>query len=245
MTLFERVKQDPLLQDTHAFVPLLLHRLSISEVIAASKFKQPITAEADQDQQAPQNIRETCRRLNYSEQRTETIASIFKEIVTLAKLIQTAWRIQSNDRSERVVKQEAIVLAQAITSVKITPENILRSVKASATTLTDQLLECLNTPENIMQLDHVTVILKECFPQIDVPKLEAAVLRMMSGIGALKSAEEELHNTVLIDRSDAGEALSPPKVLIEHSLFKSAEQNHSNPSTAEQHTTRESWCAIS
>ncbi len=77
MTLFQRLKSDPLLHDTQSFVHLLLHRLSISEVIAASKFKKSITDEVGQEPNALKKIREKCKTLNYSEPHTDTIAFIY------------------------------------------------------------------------------------------------------------------------------------------------------------------------
>lgn len=63
MTLFQRLKSDPLLHDTQSFVHLLLHRLSISEVIAASKFKKSITDEVGQEPNALKKGRNRQRTL--------------------------------------------------------------------------------------------------------------------------------------------------------------------------------------
>ena len=240
MTLFERLKREPLLQDTQTFVYLLLSRLSISEVVAASKFKKAASVDRDQEPRALIKVREQCNALNYSEPHTDTIVSIFKEMVTLAKLIQTAWLIQSKGMSDVLVKREAISLAHAITLVEITDDNILSSVRERATLLTGQILESLTKPENIEHLECVTSLLKECFPHIDAPKLEHAVATMMSGIDALN----ELDSTVIID-IDEGEAVERTKGLRENSVFKSVDPSGTQPSTEQINAKTRSICTIS
>ena len=239
MTLFERLKREPLPQET--FVYLLLYRLSISEVVAASKFKKPASVVVDQEPSVLRKVREQCNDLNYSELRTETIVFIFNEMVTLAKLIQTAWLIQSQEMSVDVVKREAISLAKAITLVEITDDNILSSLRGRATVLTGKILESLTTPGNIEQLERVTSLLKECFPHIDAPKLEHAVATMMSGIDALK----ELDSTVIIDIGADGEGVERTKGPRENSVFKPGVPSGQQPSTEQINAKNRSICTIS
>ena len=180
MTLFNRIKTDPELQALPEFVRLLLCRLSVSEVIAAAKFKQPPTDESGQEANVIKKISEKCIELQYSETHTDTLTSIFKEVVTIAKLIQAAWQLQSKDRLEKDVRREAAKLSRDITEGKV-------SIKEYASTLTGKMLESLKNPDDIDQLDRIAPLLQECFPSIDEEKLNRAMLKIIKEINLLKS----------------------------------------------------------
>ena len=251
MTIFQHLKNDQRLQDAPEFVHLLLCRLSIAEVVAASKFKKPIVDEVELESNVIKKIREKCNALNYSAPRTDAIASIFKEIVTIAKLIQTAWLIQSKDTSDAVVKREAISLAKAITLTEVTNDNILTSIREYATKLTSQILDSLNKPEGIGQLEIVTSLLKECFPHIDVSKLDNAIITMSRGIDELKLmsiADEDLDDTIIVDSGVEGQIVERPSLsdgLKENGIFRPAARASNDGLGTQQHQNNWLGCTIS
>lgn len=180
MTLFNRIKTDPELQALPEFVRLLLCRLSVSEVNAATKFKKPPIDESAQEANVIKKVNEKCIELQYSKEHAEIITRIFKEVVLMAKLIQAAWQIQSKDCLEQDVKRDAALLVQAITEGKV-------SIKEYAPALTAKMLESLKNPQDINQLDRIAPLLLECFPFIDGEKLNHAMDSIIKEINLLKS----------------------------------------------------------
>lgn len=189
MTLFETLQRDQRLQDTTSLVYLLLKRLAISEVIAATKFKK--TSTVDPDHAAVfEKIAQKCLLLKADTVQTDAILTIFRQIITLAGLIQAAWHEQSKDMKASVVKDNTLALASAITSKPITETDLLSNIRECSAILTDQIITSLINLEEIADIDLIPSLLSSCFPLIDSDSLKNAMATITLKMNTLKKDEE-------------------------------------------------------
>lgn len=194
MTLFSRIQDDPRFSDRTSFVYLFLCRLSISELMAVSKFKKTTSRDNTGEPVVIKNVRERCLSRGYGAETTNSMLSVFQEIFNLAQLIQTTWLNESQHKTEATIKQEALSLAQAITSKTVTQQTIFDVAREHAATLTDQLIESLTQLQAVDTLQDIVALLQETFPSIDVDRVASAIQTIKTNIDTLNNH----HDTVLI-----------------------------------------------
>ena len=171
MPLFTDIKNNAQLTDQTSFVALVLKRLAISEIIAATRFKVSSPLETEREIDVPAKLKLKCQTL--PEETSAKALDIFKAIISIASLIQNAWKMQHQNTPVKTVQANALALAQDITGLAITPDNLLALVRRYSSDLTDQIIEKLSTPHEIQQLDLIEPMLIAAFPQIDGIKLKA------------------------------------------------------------------------
>ena len=173
MPLFTDIKNNVQLTDQTSFVYLLLKRLAMSEIIAATRFKMASPLETERELKIPAKIQLKCK--NLPEETSEKVLDIFKAIITIASLIQNAWKIQQQNTPIKTIQANALTLAQEITGLTITPDNLLALVREYSSDLTDQIIEKLKIPHGIQQLELIEPMLLVAFPEINASKLRTEI----------------------------------------------------------------------
>lgn len=173
MPLFTDIKNNPQLSDQTSFVYLVLKRLAISEIIAATRFKMASPLETERELKVPAKIHLKCESL--PAETSEKVLDLFKAIITIASLIQNAWKIQQQNTPIKTIQANAITLAQEITELTITSDNLLALVREYSSDLTDQIIEKLSMPQEIQQLELIEPMLLMAFPKIDKSKLKTEI----------------------------------------------------------------------
>lgn len=189
MTLYKTLQCDERLQDTTSLVYLLLKRLAISEVIAATKFKKTPTTDPDHAA-VLKKITQKCISLKTDAVQTDAILTIFRQIITIASLIQTAWLEQSKDTKPNLVKENALALARSITSKSITENDLLPNIREYSAILTDQIITSLINLEEIPDVALIPSLLYACFPHIETCALENAMATITLKMHTLRKEED-------------------------------------------------------
>ena len=196
MPLFDHLNKHPQLQDHSSFTYLLLKRLALSEVIAATRLQPNTTNTTEREANIAKKIRDKCAAL--PPQGNEPILAILMRVISIATLIQNAWRIKNRNTAIATIKENTLALANSITLVSNNETNLLSTVREHSSHLTDLIIEALIKPEKIEhlpleQLDLIEPILVESFPDIDISKLKQYLTDIRNHIDFLKKNIDFIH----------------------------------------------------
>ena len=213
----------------HKFVFAVLKCLSISEARAANQLltTKPSPLATHQFTYA---IAEVCHKSDYSTEQMQAMTIIFQLIDVLAQLIANACSLEWKDKTKTQLKTLCMDSAKSVLP-KFKDHLIEEAMKTYIQTRSLKILERMNHPEQLTDLDIISATLTRCFPTIDQ-------IALSNCIAAMTQAAQQLQGDwVQVDevRSD----------LAKNSLFKVKPSNPTMTPDASITPETESTCTVS
>ncbi|HBI21158.1 MAG TPA: hypothetical protein DDY37_00985 [Legionella sp.] len=192
MKLFLNTKNQPALFFPESFAGLLLQRLYIMEAVAASKYKKE--EKANPGSALIALIETKCAQREYNATQTACIVAIFKEVIQLSQLIQTACIAEWEGKSEdtETVRERGLASAQTI----LPPfEDQSQAIRAYLSPFTDKIMDSLAYPDMTSDLNRLEACLIQCYPGIDQARLKKSIESIDTQMDAIDILEETSSQT--------------------------------------------------